>query len=98
MREADRTLRQRIADRLREEPATPSGLAAELDVTPTAALDAVEHVSRSLDGDDGDERVLVAPPTCRDCGFDRFDDPANLPSRCPDCKSERVAEPTFRIG
>ena len=95
MREADETTRQRLAAALREAAGTPSELAARLDVTPHAVVDHVEHVARSLEGTG--EQLLVAPPACRDCGFDEFDDPANLPSRCPSCKSESIAEPTFTI-
>ncbi|AXR80908.1 transcriptional regulator [Natrarchaeobaculum sulfurireducens] len=95
MREADETTRQRLAAALREEPATASELAARLDVTPHAVVDHVEHVARSLEGTG--EQLLVAPPTCRDCGFSEFDDRANLPSRCPSCKSESIAEPTFTV-
>jgi len=54
----------------------------------------LEHVAQSVDGD---EQFLVAPPECRNCGFDGFDDPLNYPSRCPDCKDEAIAEPTFTI-
>ena len=95
MQGTDRTTRQRIADRLRQEPATAGALADEFGVTTASALSHVEHISRSLEGTD--EQLLVAPPACRDCGFDRFDDLTNRPSRCPDCKSENVAEPTFTI-
>jgi len=42
--------------------------------------------------------LLVAPPTCDDCGFDAFDDLVNRPSRCPECKSESVTEPAYRIN
>lgn len=95
MREADATTRQRIADRLRRGPASASDLAAEFDVEAGTALSHVEHVARSLEHTDG--QVLVAPPECRDCGFDGFDDLANRPSRCPECKSESIEEPVFRI-
>jgi transcriptional regulator len=95
MREADETTRQRLADALRAEPATPSELATQFDLTTNAVIRHLEHVSRSVDGPD--ERFLVAPPTCRDCGFDDFDELLNLPSRCPDCKSEAVTEPTYTI-
>lgn len=95
MREADSTTRQRIAERLREEPATASDLAEGFTVPTDVAIDHVRHVAATLDGTD--ERVVVAPPECRDCEFDGFDDPANRPSRCPECKSENVAEPTFAI-
>jgi predicted Zn-ribbon and HTH transcriptional regulator len=89
------TTRERIAERLREEPATASDLAEGFAVPADVAIDHVRHVAATLDGTD--ERVVVAPPECRDCGFDGFDDPANRPSRCPECKSESIAEPTFAI-
>ncbi|MEF8881573.1 MAG: transcriptional regulator [Halapricum sp.] len=95
MREASRTTRQRIADRLRDTPMAAGELANEFDIRTSEALDHVEHVSRSLDGTD--EQLLVAPPTCRDCGFDEFDDLINRPSRCPSCKSESISEPSFTI-
>ena len=96
MREADATTRERIADHLRERSAPPSALATEFDITAPAAVDHVRHVARSLSDDD--EQLLVAPPTCRDCGFDAFDDPANRPSRCPECKSESLDEPEYKIA
>ncbi|MFB6135968.1 MAG: transcriptional regulator [Halobacteriaceae archaeon] len=89
-----KTTRQRIRERLAEGPATASELAAEFDVTPQVALDHVRHVARSLEDD---AEFLVRPPTCRDCGFDGFDDLLNLPSRCPECKSESVDEPAFVV-
>ena len=95
MREAEETTRERIAQTLRDRTEKPSGLAAEFDVSVGSALTHVQHLVRSLDG--SDEQLLVAPPTCRECGFDEFDDLANVPSRCPDCKHEGIEEPAFRI-
>ncbi|MFC6732011.1 MULTISPECIES: transcriptional regulator [unclassified Haladaptatus] len=95
MREAEQTTRQRIAEYLREETATASELAVALDLTPHAVVSHIEHVAKTLDGTG--EQLLVAPPTCRECGFDRFDDPVNLPSRCPECKSESLDQPAFRV-
>ncbi|MFC4246726.1 transcriptional regulator [Natribaculum luteum] len=95
MREADRTTRRRIREFLSDEPATPSALAATFDLTPEAAMRHVEHVAHSVEGNG--EQLLVAPPSCRECGFDDFDDLLNRPSRCPECKSESVDEPTFTI-
>ncbi|MES3517447.1 MAG: transcriptional regulator [Natronomonas sp.] len=96
MEGADRTTRQRIAAFLRQNPAQAGTIANEFGTTTSAALSHIEHLSHSLE--EGDEQLLVAPPTCRDCGFDAFDDLINRPSRCPDCKSESIEEPTFRIG
>jgi predicted Zn-ribbon and HTH transcriptional regulator len=95
MREADRTTRERMADELREEALSASALAREFEIRTPEALDHVRHVARSLAPTD--EALLVAGPTCQDCGFDEFDDPVNRPSRCPACKSETLTEPVFRI-
>lgn len=89
------TTRERIAAVLRERALTASEIAAAVETTPNAAIDHVEHVARSLRGTE--EELLVAPPTCRACGFDGFHDPANLPSRCPECRNEGIDEPTFTI-
>jgi predicted Zn-ribbon and HTH transcriptional regulator len=93
----DRTTRQRLADQLRREPATAGQLAAALDLPESTIYDHLDHVAASVGGDD-DEQFLVAPPTCRDCGFDRFDDPVNDPSQCPDCRSRNLAPARFQIG
>jgi len=95
MREASRTTRERVADRLREEPVAASALARAFDITTADALDHVDHVARSLEPTE--ETLLVAPPECDECGFADFDDLVNRPSRCPACKSESVVEPTFTI-
>lgn len=95
MREADRTTRERMADRLRGEALTASALAREFELKTADALAHVEHVARTLESTE--EELLVAPPECRECGFDDFDDLINRPSRCPECKNESVEEPIFRI-
>ncbi|PSQ04158.1 transcriptional regulator [Halobacteriales archaeon QS_4_69_31] len=95
MREASRTTRQRIADRLRDEPVAAGALANEFSVRTDDALDHVDHIARSLEPTE--ETLLVAPPECEDCGFDGFDDLVNRPARCPECKSEAVTEPAFTI-
>ncbi|KOX95967.1 transcriptional regulator [Halorubrum tropicale] len=96
------TTRQRIADALREEPRTASDLAETLSLPTPTVYEHLDHVSRSVregnaGGGDADEEFLVAPPTCSECGFDGFDDPVNEPSRCPECRSERIEEPAFVI-
>lgn len=95
MEEANATTRERIAEYLRERTAAAGTIATEFGVATDDALSHVEHIARSLDGTD--EQLLVAPPECRDCGFAGFDDPANRPSRCPECRSEAIEEPRFRI-
>jgi predicted Zn-ribbon and HTH transcriptional regulator len=89
------TSRQAIAEYLREQEATPSELAAELDETVEGVLTDVEHVANTLAGTG--EQVVVQPPQCRECDFDRFDTRLNVPSRCPECRSERITEPVLRV-
>lgn len=90
------TTRERITRLLRADALTPQEVAAQFEsrLTEREVLDHISHVRRSLDED---ERVLVAPPECRDCGFDRFDDPAGGPSRCPECHAENLTDPVFTI-
>jgi predicted Zn-ribbon and HTH transcriptional regulator len=97
MREAtaSRTTRQRIADRLREEPLAAGAIARDFEIETSTAMSHVEHIAQSLEHED--EQLLVAPPTCEDCGFDDFDDLLNRPGRCPECKSEAVENPAFTI-
>lgn len=96
----DMTTRQRIASELRRRPAArPTALVDMLgdygiEVDITTVLDHVEHISQSVDAD---EQLLVAPPECRDCGFDGFDNLVNVPSKCPECRSEWIEEPEFTI-
>lgn len=95
MQGPERTTRKRIAAFLREEPAEAGHIAGEFEITTATALSHVEHIAKSLDGTD--EQLLAAPPECRECGFDGFDTLINRPSRCPECKSERVSEPVFTV-
>lgn len=98
MSDSDATTREQIADALRETPRTATELSEAVGVSRSAAYRHLRHVARSVDSADGDERFLVAPPECRDCGFSAFDDPVNYPSRCPECRSERIEEAVFKIA
>ncbi|MFB6092878.1 MAG: transcriptional regulator [Haloquadratum sp.] len=94
---AEATTRERLADALREAPHTATALSETVGVARSSVYRHLEHVARTVESDATDERFLVAPPECRECGFDGFDDPLNDPSRCPECRSERIAEPQFLI-
>ena len=90
-----RTTREKIAASLRDGAETAASLAERHTISIDSAMRHVRHVARSVDGTN--EEFLVRPPTCRDCGFDDFDEPLNLPSRCPECKSEAIEPPAFTI-
>ena len=89
------TTRQRIVTALRAEAHTAGELSRAVGVPTSEVYDHVDHVAESLD--ERDERLLVSPPACHDCGFDDFDDPVNAPSRCPECRNEGVTTPTFTV-
>lgn len=91
-----RTTRERITDRLHEGAATPAELSDAFEISQSETYSHLRHVAKSVDTTA--EQFLVRPPRCRDCGFDRFDDPINEPSRCPECKSEAIEEPAFKIA
>jgi predicted Zn-ribbon and HTH transcriptional regulator len=90
------TTRKRLVDALREAPATPRELSKRLGVPASVVYDHARHVARSLENESA-ERLLVAPPECKQCGFSGFDDPLSAPSRCPECKGERLSEPQLVV-
>jgi hypothetical protein len=96
------TTQQLIRELLRQRPAAqPVDLKKALNddgirVSVDEVIDYIHGVKKTLDET---EQVFVAPPECQDCGFDDWDNPGNIQSRCPekDCRSERIAEPEFTI-
>ena len=93
----DSTVRERITAVLRTAPHDAADLSTAVGAPESSVYRHLEHVARSVRADAADEEFLVAPPECRACGFDGFDDPLNEPSRCPECRSERIAPPMFVI-
>lgn len=53
----------------------------------------LQHVARALK-----KRFVMDPSVCRTCGF-VFKNREKLkrPSRCPECKNEKITEPVFSI-
>lgn len=91
-------MRQRIVDRLHEGELSFEELRRELEVPARALEDDLRHVERSLRR--GHARLRVDPARCLACGFtftDRAPRRFQAPSRCPQCRSERISEPRFRI-
>jgi predicted Zn-ribbon and HTH transcriptional regulator len=57
----------------------------------------LEHLAKSLRAIQ--QRLETEPATCLGCGFAfRKRDKFSAPSRCPRCRSERIAPPRFRIA
>jgi len=95
---ARRTVRQQIRGLLLREPLDYHTLRALLGLTVRQLEDELRHVERTARAHG--ERLVVEPPTCRACGFafrDRAAKHFHPPARCPQCRSERIDDPIFRI-
>jgi predicted Zn-ribbon and HTH transcriptional regulator len=98
---ADETIRQRIIQLLTAGELTFDELRREIGLPTRRLEDELQHVERSVRRSRGEPRKLaVAPARCIECGFvfrDRAPARFGSPSRCPRCKSERIAEPRLSI-
>ena len=97
--EATATLRQRILERLREEELGFDELRREMEAPARVLEDDLRHIERSLRR--GPQRLRIEPARCLARGFifqDRSARHLHAPSRCPRCRSERIADPRFRVG
>ena len=95
--EAGATVRQRIADALRNGRATAKDLSREVGVSEREVAGHLEHLSRTLRA--RGEKLAMTPPECLDCGF-AFPgrERTTRPSRCPRCRSGRITLPEFSVG
>lgn len=87
------TKREEIASYLEAAERTPKELAAIMKMTLRDTLDNLEHVRRSVG-----RKFVVRQAKCTKCDFE-FDSRRKLstPSRCPECKSERIVGPWLSI-
>lgn len=94
-----KTRRQRIVELLSLGEWTLEELKEEMGVPIPVLVDDLRHVDKSLRHAAGE--LHVEPARCIECGFVFRERPkrrAKTPSRCPDCKSERIAPPRFRVA
>jgi len=90
------TVRQHIADVLREGPATAKDLSRLVGISERDVAGHLEHLAKSLRAK-GEELVMQAPE-CLDCGFDfPRRERSTRPARCPRCRSRRITLPEFRV-
>ena len=88
------TRRQELIAHLENGPATLRELAERMGLRVRDVVDDLEHIRRSL----GDRELLVDPAVCLKCNY-AFEDRQRLtrPSRCPQCRKERITWPVLRI-
>jgi len=94
--ESGSTVRERIAQSLRESALTAHEISQRASVPERDVAEHLRHLEHSLVH--SGERLSVSAPECLKCGF-AFTERERLgrPSRCPRCKSERISRPSFRI-
>ncbi|MFL6197511.1 MAG: transcriptional regulator [Thermoanaerobaculia bacterium] len=93
------TQRQRLIGLLRDGEWGFEELRRELESPARLLEEDLRHVERSLRH--GPERLRIEPARCRACGFtfqERSSRHLHAPGRCPRCRSERIADPRFRIA
>ncbi len=88
-----KTRRERLQELLEKGEFTVEQLARFIDAPVRDVVDDLEHVRKSA----GD-RFHMRPPECEGCGF-VFHKRRKItrPSRCPECREERVIGPWFGI-
>jgi predicted Zn-ribbon and HTH transcriptional regulator len=95
---ATRTPRQQLRGLLLRERLSFDQLRELLGLSVRRLEDELRHVERSARGQG--ERLVVEPARCLACDFrfrDREARHLHAPGRCPRCRSERIADPTFRL-
>jgi predicted Zn-ribbon and HTH transcriptional regulator len=95
---AKRTVRQQLRGLLLREEIDFETLRALLGLGVRALEDELRHVEKSARAEG--ERLVVTPPLCLACGFafrDRASRHLHAPGRCPECRSERISPPAFRL-
>lgn len=89
----DDTVRQEMTALLQREHLTAQELSGELGIAEKEVLEHLEHLKIALH-----DKLDMTPPLCLECGFS-FHKRERLkkPGRCPVCRSERIAPPSFSI-
>ncbi len=94
--ESSSTVRERIAQVLREAQLTAHEISARASVPERDVAEHLRHLEQSLSH--CGERLHKGAPHCIKCGFEFASrDRHSRPSRCPSCKSERISPPSFKV-
>lgn len=85
--------RKNLIELLLRNPMSITQIARTVDESPSHVADDLTHVLRSLKH--SEYRAVVAPARCRACGFEFSEEKLTKPSKCPECHSTWVLEPTL---
>ncbi|MHB8872060.1 MAG: transcriptional regulator [Myxococcaceae bacterium] len=94
--ERSATIRAALREELLRGFATAKELSERLSIPEKDLPGHLDHLQRSSKA--RGEKLLMQPSSCLECGFEfrtrrRF----STPGRCPECGSERVEPPAFRL-
>lgn len=94
--ESTNTVRERIAEALRAAQLTAREISERASVREREVAEHLRHLEHSLVH--GGEQLHTSAPHCIKCSFEFKDrERHSRPSRCPQCKSERISPPSFKI-
>jgi predicted Zn-ribbon and HTH transcriptional regulator len=89
------TIRDALREALRGRPLTARELSAAVGIPEKQVAEHLEHLRRSLAAVGGE--LVVEPARCLRCEYEFGGrQRASKPSRCPECKGERIEPPRFR--
>jgi predicted Zn-ribbon and HTH transcriptional regulator len=90
------TLRQTLLDLLRSRPHDLRELSKASRLSEKEILSHLESIQKSLNKNE--ESFHIDPARCIGCGF-TFEDRQRFqkPSRCPECKGQRITHPLYHI-
>jgi hypothetical protein len=102
---AEGTIRERILKLLLQSsrPLSAAEIATELGLDPRRAerdiYEHLRHLAKTVKRRVPGYRIYMVPPTCLSCGyvFSNLDKPRK-PSKCPRCRSQRIAPPRFYLS
>jgi hypothetical protein len=94
---SDRTARQRMLELLEGRELSARSLAELLSIPVREVEDHLTHLVKTVRRH-SDKQFLLIPSQCQNCGF-VFGQRTRLtpPSRCPQCRSEFISPPCYRI-
>jgi hypothetical protein len=87
--------RREIIDILQKEEHSACELARLFRTRPDAVLRDLVHIEKSLKAER--KRLSIRMPYCKNCGFVfKLKEPRS-PSKCPNCRSEWMEDPRFKV-
>lgn len=94
--ERSETARARLRDVLAPEPQSARELSQRASLSDKEVIEHLKHLAQSLAAEG--QKLGILPARCKRCGFHFEAELARArPSRCPQCKSERIEAARFSL-